>query len=112
MAYTLMTEKNLVEYSLLGEKEKKIGYKPNYDEMIEKSSCEEEAEAWRGLKNLPYDFAFAFRFVGSYKNKCGHWEIIQHPFIDDCQTAEGLNNELVEECKERLCTRCACNIGR
>lgn len=112
MAYILMTEKNLVEYSLPGEKEKKIGYKPNYDEMIEKSSCEEEAEAWRRVKNLPYEFAFAFRFVGSYENKCGHWVIIQHPFIDDCQTAEGLNNELVEECKERLCTRCAFHIGR
>ena len=76
-----MTEKNLIEYTSPGEKEKKIGYKPNYDEMIEKSSCEEEAEAWRRVKNLPYEFAFACRFVGSYKNKCGHWVIIQHSLM-------------------------------
>lgn len=94
----------------------------NIDEKIAAAATQEEKEAWEAeradLIRLDTDFCSGWH-VGIYKQKCGHWEILQSPLFVNGDgspaviggrpyTAGDADRELREESSKRKCTRCIC----
>lgn len=93
-------------------------YIPNYEELVARASCEEEAEyikkvqtqskKWAGIKGCEKFAGFAFNMVYVTKQSCGHFEIFQTP-QNEHYTLESVLAEAEMHAKMK-CSRCVCGI--
>ena len=101
-----------INYQLMGEANKNEHgrYIPDYDALIDGATCEDERKEWEATKAFAekYELEFPFELVTCLQQRCGHWEVFQHPIGCVYSVKEALDN-LVESSKSRRCTRCICN---
>lgn len=102
-------------YKHINQKEKDLKYltEPvNYTERIANASSEGERKVWQRAEISACNYGFTFRdgwVVEAFKQKCGHWEILQHPVRPNETIAEVLD-ALMEQSSQRNCTHCICNF--
>lgn len=104
-------------YQVLTNKTKDGRYIPDYDKLIENASCQEEIDYIKSVqerqalyaeKNPSY-LGFAFNFVYVMKQKCGHYEIFQHPGYGISYILDEIREHAEYHAADMKCTRCTCN---
>ena len=112
----MIDEKTGIQYEIMTEESKNAegNYVPSFDELFKEAPTGEIAMQWvdckRRMAKRPVNFqGFAFNLVCIVQQKCGHSEILQHPFNDEYENLEDVLGDLAEEGANRKCTRWICD---
>lgn len=106
-------EKTGIQYQIMTEENKNAEgkYIPSFDKLFREAPTGAMAMEWndcqRRMAKRPFKFqGFAFNLVVLVKQKCGHYEILQHPYHDEYDDLNKILTDFAEE--NRRCTRCIC----
>ena len=81
-------------------------YLPDYDTLIQNSTCQAEADKWRELKAQNY--SFAWNMVYCTQMKCGHFEVFQSP-QNEHYPLDKVLQQAREYASHNKCTGCIVN---
>lgn len=82
-------------------------YLPDYDELIQNSTCQSEADKWRELKAK--NLTFAWNMVYCTQMRCGHFEVFQSP-QNEHYPLENVLQQAREYASRSKCTSCIINF--
>ena len=105
-----------IQYEIMTVQNEDGDYIPSFSKLIAEAPNEAIAHQWKRCENRieetkgkTFSFGgFAFQLVVCVQQKCGHYEILQHPYNAEYEDLNDVLQDFAKEGQYRRCTRCIC----